>query len=186
MMRSPAALVVDGNRTRRSVNGQVDGVGHDARGAHASHHRYQVLGRSLVDHDLHGAVVGVQQRRNRRGLFARELSAELGNRRGRQVHLQTHLFLAVDGALQEQSQVLDPGALDRVLPRVLVGDQAGGGLEDRRDFAELVGAEGAAGLGDVDDGADAGERRLDLRRAPRVLDLDAVDCLLYTSPSPRD
>ena len=61
------------------------------------------------------------------------------------------------------------------LPALLVGDEAGGGREDRVDDAEVVRAERRTGLGEVDDRVDE-LGGLDFGRAPAKLNvgLDAV------------
>jgi len=68
------------------------------------------------------------------------------------VEHESDLLLGGEDALQQQGQAVDLAPFELVLVGVLVGDEAGGGLAEGVDDAQLVGAQAGAGFGDLDDG----------------------------------
>ena len=114
--------------------------------------------------------------------MARDLEKSRNKFLGKQLDL-TRLIDSIKGdsfrvareVISQHPELLDLRALRRILPRLLVRDQPRGGGEDRVDDAEVVRAERAPRLREVDDRVHE-LRRLHLGRAPAELDvgLDVV------------
>ena len=125
------------------------------------HHR-------LVDHRVDRDPVAVHQPRQGRLLQCREDRHHAVHLLLGHVHHQTNLAFRRHGAAQHERDVLDLAALPVILPSGFVGDQPRGALHDRVHDAQVVGAQRAAGLGNLHDGVREA-RRFHFRGAPGEL-----------------
>ena len=116
--------------------------------------RYDLPDDFLVDDGLHSHPVVLGQRRNGRIAESGEGVEEILKFCPREVHLEADLVAGREGADQKEGDPLHLAALPGVGAGGLVGHEDRVGLDDGLEDAELVGAEGGAGLGDVDDGVD--------------------------------
>src|SRR6266542_2027986 len=124
----------------------------------------------LVDDRLHGHPTLLAEIGDGGPSQRREAFEEAGHVFLLDVHLQPNLGLRFQRAFEQQAQRLDLLPFPRVLPRIVVGDQARGGDQQFVDHPQFVRAERRAGLRDLDDGVHQ-LMGLHFGRAPGKLDL---------------
>jgi len=97
------------------------------------------------------------------------------------VHLEPDPAVSLERAVEQKGYVLELLTLPRVFPGHFVGEQQVLDLEHGVDHAQMIGAQRAPGLGDLDDRV--GQiGRFDLRGSPGELNLDRHVALVEERP----
>ncbi len=169
-------LVQEGTTARKAMvpilrDDFGEGVGDEAGGAGAFEFGDELAFLFFFDDDFDGDPEAVGEGGDGGGFFGGEeledgVEGVFGG-----VEFEADFFAGVDGALEKEGDVLDFFFLDGIIgPDFFIGDETGGGGHEGVDDAEVVGADGGAGFGDVDDGVE--EAGFDFGGAPGEFDFD--------------
>src|SRR6266540_89723 len=153
---------------RRSVYDFVERVFNDSFRASRLELRDEFADDVLIDDRLDRHPASLAEARNGRTPQCRQALQQGREVPLLEVHLEADLRLGFERALEHEAHRFDLSPLPPILPRAVIGNEPRRGNHQLIDDPQLVGPEGRAGLGDLDDGIDQ-LMRLHLGRAPGKL-----------------